>query len=75
VPARPSALLYCDHVEMRGVELFERVCGLDLEGVVAKRKDRLYTPEETTWVKIKNPAYSQVEGRSELLEKRLAATG
>jgi hypothetical protein len=64
VPARSSALLYCDHIATRGVELFERVCGLDLEGIVAKRKDGLYTPEETSWVKIKNPAYSEVEGRA-----------
>jgi bifunctional non-homologous end joining protein LigD len=73
VPARSSALLYCDHIATRGVELFERVCGLDLEGIVAKRKDGLYTPEETSWVKIKNPAYSEVEGRGELFEKGVRA--
>jgi hypothetical protein len=36
-------------------------------------KDGLYTPEETTWVKIKNPQYSQMEGRRELFEKRAHA--
>ena len=45
-----------------------------LEGIVAKRKEGLYTPEETTWVKIKNPVYSQAEGRRELFEKRAQAT-
>ncbi|MCU1275397.1 MAG: putative ligase-like protein [Bryobacterales bacterium] len=75
VPAQSPALLYCDHVEARGVELFERVCALDLEGIVAKRKDGLYTPEETSWVKITNRSYSQAEAGAELFDKRLAATG
>jgi hypothetical protein len=44
------------------------------KGIVAKRKDGLYTPEETTWVKIRNPHYSQIEGRRELFEKRLQAS-
>ncbi len=40
---------------------------------MAKRKDGLYTPEETSWVKIKkNPRYSQMEGRHELFQKRAA---
>lgn len=56
-----------------GVELFRIVCDQDLEGVVAKRRDGLYTPEATTWVKIKNPRYSQAEGRRELFERRRAA--
>jgi ATP-dependent DNA ligase len=46
---------------------------MDLEGIVAKRKDGLYTPEATTWVKIKNPAYSQAEGGRDLFQKRVAA--
>ena len=45
---------------------------MDLEGIVAKRKDGLYTPNETTWVKIKNPHYRQLECRRELFEKRRA---
>ena len=53
------------------MELFRRVCDMDLEGVVAKRKNGHYTPEETTWVKIRNPTYSQMEGRRELFEKRV----
>ena len=46
---------------------------MDLEGIVAKRKDGLYTPDETSWVKIRNPKYSQMEGRRELFEKRAVA--
>jgi hypothetical protein len=34
---------------------------------------RLYTPEATTWVKVKNPRYSQGEGRRELFARRRAA--
>ncbi len=62
-------VLYADHVESAGRELHRAVCGMDLEGIVGKRKDGLYTPEATTWVKIKNSVYSQGEGRRELFEK------
>jgi bifunctional non-homologous end joining protein LigD len=46
----------------RGRELFELMCTNDLEGIVAKR---LADPYETRvrWLKIKNPDYSQKEGR------------
>ena len=37
----------------------------DLEGIVAKRKSDPYQPS-VKWWKIKNPAYSQAEGRREL---------
>jgi bifunctional non-homologous end joining protein LigD len=73
VPMQPAPVLYADYFEARGVNLYRLVCERDLEGIVAKRKDGLYTPEETSWVKIKNPAYSQAEGREELFEKRAAS--
>ena len=38
---------------------------LDLEGIVAKRKADAYRPE-TVWYKIKNRAYTQLEGRGDL---------
>jgi ATP-dependent DNA ligase len=53
--------------------LFEAVCRNDLEGIVAKRADARYTPEQPTWVKIKNRNYSQIEGRRKLFEKRRPA--
>jgi bifunctional non-homologous end joining protein LigD len=65
--------LYVDHVESQGCALFERACQLDLEGVVAKRKESLYRAFEKPsrdWIKIKNPDYSQAEGRQELFEGR-----
>ena len=43
-------------------------CGQDLEGIVAKRKSDAYLPEHSTWLKIRNQAYSQWVGREELFE-------
>jgi ATP-dependent DNA ligase len=57
-----GTVLYSTPVEGRGVELFAEVCANDLEGIVAKRRDGLYTPDATTWVKIKNPRYSKTAG-------------
>jgi bifunctional non-homologous end joining protein LigD len=52
----------------RGRELFELMCANDLEGIVAKR---LQDPYETRirWLKIKNPNYSQKEGRADLFNR------
>jgi len=70
VPAT-SPLKYADHVDGLGSGLFQRVCKMDLEGIVAKHKAAPYidSREETTWVKIVNPNYSQREGREELFER------
>ena len=46
-------------------ELFRVICDRDMEGIVAKQASARYTPEATTWVKIKNGAYSQAVGREE----------
>src|SRR5215472_7103998 len=70
VPMQPAPVLYADHFDEHGIDLFRAVCDRDLEGIVAKRKDGLYKPEETSWVKIKNPRYSQMEGRRELFERK-----
>ena len=49
----------------RGCELFNLMCANDLEGIVAKRlADRYDT--RVRWLKIKNPNYSQKEGRGDL---------
>jgi bifunctional non-homologous end joining protein LigD len=70
VPRQPSPVLYVDHVARRGAELFEAVCTRYMEGIVAKLANGLYTPESTTWVKIKNRAYSQAEGRADFFDGR-----
>ena len=67
-----SHVLYVDHIEVRGRDLFEKVCGLDLEGIVAKRKHSPYRATEKPsahWIKIKNRNYSQAEGREELFDR------
>jgi bifunctional non-homologous end joining protein LigD len=52
-------------VEERGRDLFAAAERLDLEGIVAKRKKDPYGPA-TVWFKVKNRAYTQLEGRGEL---------
>jgi bifunctional non-homologous end joining protein LigD len=64
-----SRMRYVDHVERYGTALFQRICEMDLEGIVAKHSLAPYTTERTTWFKIKNPKYSQMEGREELFER------
>jgi bifunctional non-homologous end joining protein LigD len=65
IPPAPAFLFYVDHVEERGKDLFELVCTKDLEGVVAKPKHSTYDPA-TKWFKVKNPNYTQREGRREM---------
>jgi ATP-dependent DNA ligase len=43
-----------------------------MEGVVAKQASARYTPEATTWVKIKNRRYSQAVGREDFFDRRRA---
>ena len=56
-------------VQGRGRQLFELMLDHDLEGIVAKKLMDLYGPA-TKWLKIKNPDYSQKEGRWELFNNR-----
>jgi hypothetical protein len=37
-----------------GTDLFRVICEQDMEGIVAKQSSARYTPEATTWVKIKS---------------------
>lgn len=48
---------------------YRLACQLDLE--VAKRADSRYenNPNVRNWIKIKNPAYSQKEGRADLFKR------
>jgi len=64
-----SRMRYADHIEQHGTALFQRVCEMDLEGIVAKHSLAPYTSERTTWFKIKNRHYSQMAGREELFER------
>ena len=68
IPAQTGIICSTLTIDEHGQELFEAVCGLDLEGIVAKRKADPYEVE-TRWFKIKNPAYSQAAGRRELFDR------
>ncbi len=68
VPAKPSPLLYVDFAEGTGKDLFRLACREDLEGIVAKWKFGLYDCNGvSSWIKVKNPNYTQIVGRENCL--------
>jgi bifunctional non-homologous end joining protein LigD len=71
LPSRSPHVLYVDHSRGNGSALYRLACQLDLEGIVAKRADSRYEDNSNArnWIKIKNPAYSQKEGRGDLFKK------
>jgi len=60
------------HVHGRGRDLFRLVCDHDAEGIVGKWARGSYHVDgrTTSWLKIKNPNYSQAVGRHEFFEGR-----
>src|SRR2546425_803749 len=66
-----SLLKYTEYIDGCGKALFQRVCELDSEGIVAKQKSAPYVTEreQSTWYKILNRGYSQKDGREELFER------
>jgi bifunctional non-homologous end joining protein LigD len=67
-----DAPLKCtEYIDGCGMALFQRVCELDLEGIVAKNKSGPYVTEreQSTWYKILNRGYSQKDGREELFDR------
>ena len=71
LPRAPNSVLYVDHVAS-GTDLFRVICEQDMEGVVAKQATGRYTPDATSWVKIKNRQYSQAVGRADFFNRRRA---
>jgi bifunctional non-homologous end joining protein LigD len=70
IPENSFSLLYAPHVVYNGRALFHQACALDLEGIVAKLGSAPYQPTQPShWIKIKNPTYSQGQGRHELFER------
>jgi ATP-dependent DNA ligase len=71
---RPSAqrTLYVDHIRGAGKALYAETCNRDMEGIVCKPVISPYRTVggTTTWIKVKNPNYSQADGRRELFNKR-----
>jgi bifunctional non-homologous end joining protein LigD len=72
IVSKHPRILLARHFERDGCALFRLVCEQDLEGTVAKRKNGAYGMD---WFKIRNPNYSQYEGRHELFEKRAPRSG
>ena len=72
MPRIDSRLLYLDHLAERGCDLFRAACDRDLKGIVAKWARGRYRTDGggTSWLKIKNPEYTQMSGRHELFDRR-----
>lgn len=61
IERRPSRVLDLDDVIGTGVKLFQAALDLDLEGIVGNRV-KTADVRRSTWIKDKNPGYSQKEG-------------
>jgi bifunctional non-homologous end joining protein LigD len=72
MPRHESRLRFVDHLRERGRDLYALACAHDAEGIVAKWTRGTYHTDGTTtsWLKVKNPDYSQIAGRHELFEER-----
>ena len=69
LPADTGPLYKILTLDEDGRALFSAIKKMDLEGIVAKRKSDVYG-SATRWYKIKNPGYSQGEGRVDLFRRR-----
>jgi ATP-dependent DNA ligase len=68
VPKRDSRLMYVEPFAEQGRALYREICWRDLEGIAAKHRQAPYSqdPTRTTWLKVKNMAYTQARDRHEL---------
>jgi bifunctional non-homologous end joining protein LigD len=71
LPRHPKSVLYVDHVAS-GTGLFQVICDRDMAGVVAKQANGRYTPDATTWDKIKNHHYSHAAERQDFFNRSKA---
>jgi hypothetical protein len=55
------------YIEERGVDLFNAVCKRNLKRILAKKKNGTYSTA-SSWLKIRNPHYTQSDGRHELFD-------
>jgi len=62
LPADTGPLYKMFVLEEHGRALFQAARRMELEGIVAKRKQDRYGPD-TVWYAIRNPAYTQDDGR------------
>ena len=75
MPRIESRLMFLDAIRARGTRLYELACERDLEGIVAKWARGTYQCDGrgTSWLKVKNPEYSQIQGRHELFTSKRSA--
>ena len=66
--AKLPDVIYASHIERHGIALYQEICQRDLEGIVCKRKDSIYSSKRR-WLKVKNPDYTQAVGRREMFER------
>ncbi|MEZ0312383.1 MAG: DNA ligase D [Myxococcota bacterium] len=53
-PELGTTLVYGEHIEGRGNDVFEHACQMGMEGIIAKRRDSPYLGKRTgSWLKIK----------------------
>jgi ATP-dependent DNA ligase len=65
---RPERVLFAKHIDARGIKFFQVLCERDCEAIIAKREDGICSARGRKWIKIKNPNYSQGEGRGEMFD-------
>jgi bifunctional non-homologous end joining protein LigD len=52
-----DGIYFNEHLSCEGVQMFDHVCRMGLEGIVSKRRDFPYHSGRTkSWIKVKNPA-------------------
>ncbi len=57
-------IIYVQHIEMCGCVLYRAICKKDLEGIICKKKNGMYSVSGQ-WLKVLNPNYTQHEERHE----------
>jgi hypothetical protein len=63
-------LLYAQHVEGGGKELFNEICRCDLEGIVAKRKMGMYREDRPDWLKEKKENVFAGRGKARIADEK-----
>ena len=58
-------IIYVQHIEICGCVLYRAICKKDLEGIICKKKNGMYSVSEQ-WLKVLNPNYTQHEDRHEI---------
>jgi len=68
LPLRPPTAVVAETFA-EGAALFDAVCRLGLEGVVAKRLSSRYRANQRGWIKTKNPNYWRLDLEREAMQR------